>query len=1503
MTGILVSPILLFALLVVLLYLPPVQQWAVQKVASYASEKTGWEIRLDRVRLKFLFDLDLQGLSARNPELLLDVNHVVVDLDFSRILDWELGVESLDIEDGKFDTQDLIAELRLRGNLGRFHLNADDISLKSHTVDLTAAMLDSCDLDIEMQDTTIVDTTVSEPLLWTIRVEDINVRNTRLAFHMPGDTLSVKGGVRSLHLSGGDLDLEKEVYKVRKADAVVDSVFYDMNFEPRKKGFDYNHIAVRDATLGVEDFVYGESGISLFVTECNGKEKSGLQLSHVQSHLTLKDGGIELPDLVAVTTNSRVKGEADLEWTAFEPRGSGRMKVKAEASLGKADLCLFVPEYARYIPSPPIELVADMEGNVDRLNVSNCHVLAKPLADAKARGVLTNVLTPKDLGLDLNVDVKTYDLSLVNEIAQLGNKVRIPPMHLEGPVSLHGTKYTADLKMRQGNGTGVIKAAYNSSGDSYAADVSFRNLQLHNFLPHDSFYLLTGKAKAEGKGTDFLARSTRMKGSVDIAHLRYGRYNIDNTQANLRLSNGNGLLDLYVDNDLLKAQACVEAEIDRKISLASFSMDLNRIDLYALGLVDKPFVASMSSHIEGSTNLEDIHEVRGSMQAMEFELRDTTVHPLDLDLALSMAPDTLFAMVEAGDLNLRLRSQQGLDSLLLKCKRFAEEADRQYTARQLDQALLKSMLPTATVHLESGSRNPITNMLSSATGYAYNMLEFDLDSSPTDGLNGSGRLHGLNTGAIQLDTISWHLYQDSTGVVNLGAHAENGPRNKQVVFRSDVAANLTPTGASAALSFYDAKGRKGMDIGALLDLEDEGVRLRFDPLNPVIAYRGFTLNKDNFVYLRNDKHLDAYVDLLADDGTGFKLYTSPNESALQDVTLSIHDFNVGELAAVLPYMPDVKGILAGDFHLVQDHEKSMSVSVDAHVNDFVYESVEMGKVGLNAMYLPNIDGTHYVDGIVSQNDVEVTLLTGTYSPAGEGSIDAMAALQRLPLNMLNGFLPENLMELRGYAVGQLEVKGPVSSPILNGSLCTDSMFLCSDPYSVNLRFPNDTLKIHDSKIDLNRIEAYSTGKKPLVLDGFIDCRNLSNIGLNLGLGAKNFELVNAPKTRNALAYGKVYVDLDAKLAGTTDDLRLRGGLTVLGNTNVTYVLADSPLSVEDELADLVEFTDFSDTTRTETSEVVSPQNIDMRMDITIEETSQVHCLLSEDGTNYVNVEGGGDLQMTYTTRDDLKLYGRYTVVSGKLNYSLMVMALKDCEIENGSYIEFTGDMANPRLSLKASERVKTTVYENSVPRSVAFDVGMAVSQTLENMGLEFTLDAPEDLTISNELATMSTEERGKVAVTMLATGMYLTDEGSMNGFSGTNALNSFLQNQISAISSKALSTIDLNFGMDNTSTASGGTQTDYNFSFAKRFWGNRISLIIGGKVSSGSEAQNTGQSIIDNVSLEYRLDKSASRYVRLYYDRNTESLMEGEITEMGAGVVFRKKSTKLGDLFIFRKKK
>ena len=190
------------------------------------------------------------------------------------------------------------------------------------------------------------------------------------------------------------------------------------------------------------------------------------------------------------------------------------------------------------------------------------------------------------------------------------------------------------------------------------------------------------------------------------------------------------------------------------------------------------------------------------------------------------------------------------------------------------------------------------------------------------------------------------------------------------------------------------------------------------------------------------------------------------------------------------------------------------------------------------------------------------------------------------------------------------------------------------------------------------------------------------------------------------------------------------------------------------------------------------------------------------------------------------------------------------KIQDGSYIEFWGDAMNPKLNITALEEVKTNVSnDGGVGRSVLFNCGVEITQTLNNMGLQFIIDAPEDISIHNELQTLSAENRGKLAVTMLTTGMYLAD-GNTSQFSMNSALSAFLNSQINSISGSALRTLDLSFGMDNTTLGTGEVQTDYSFKFAKRFWNNRLNIVVGGKVSTGADVANQNNSFFDNVTFE-----------------------------------------------------
>ena len=348
------------------------------------------------------------------------------------------------------------------------------------------------------------------------------------------------------------------------------------------------------------------------------------------------------------------------------------------------------------------------------------------------------------------------------------------------------------------------------------------------------------------------------------------------------------------------------------------------------------------------------------------------------------------------------------------------------------------------------------------------------------------------------------------------------------------------------------------------------------------------------------------------------------------------------------------------------------------------------------------------------------------------------------------------------------------------------------------------------------------------------------------------------------------------------------------------------MTVEDRLDGLVTFTSFADTASTAKTQTptLSLGGLNMNMSVHIDDAVRLRADLSLDRSKYIELEGGGDLNMQYSPQGDLRLTGRYTLSGGVMKYSLPIIPPKEFNFNPGSYVDWRGNIMNPTLNLKATDRIRASVADGNsdATRMVNFVASIAIRNKLEAPELVFDLEAPEDATIQNELQAIGAEERSKRAIAMLATGIYLDSGLKGGGLTMGAALNSVLQSQINSLAG-GMKGANISVGIeDRTSAETGDTQKDFSFRYSQRFFNDRVQIVIGGKVSTGANATNSAESFIDNISLEYRLDTSGTRYVRVFHNKNYESVLDGEITETGVGLVLRKKMDRLGELFIFRRK-
>ena len=591
---------------------------------------------------------------------------------------------------------------------------------------------------------------------------------------------------------------------------------------------------------------------------------------------------------------------------------------------------------------------------------------------------------------------------------------------------------------------------------------------------------------------------------------------------------------------------------------------------------------------------------------------------------------------------------------------------------------------------------------------------------------------------------------------------------------------------------------------------------------------------------------------------------------------------------------------------------SLQVSAEANIDELTYERQHVGDVGMGATWLPGDKGaTHYLNTYFSYDNQEVLVADGMLTQKnGRDTLEVTTTFEHFPMKIANAFIPDQMVSFTGDIDGGVHIYGPLEKPKMNGDVTLDSVSVYARQAGARYWFDDRPVQVKDNQLIFDKFAIYTTSKNPFTIDGKVDFRNLERPTANLKLLAENYTLLDAPRTRESLIYGKVFVDLNATVRGPLDALTMRGNMNLLGNTDVTYVLTDSPLTVEDRLEGLVTFTSFADTASVSADEVpaMSLGGMDMIMSVHIDNAVRLRADLSPDRSKFIELEGGGDLNMQYTPQGDISLTGRYTLSGGIMKYSLPVIPLKEFQINNGSYVDWRGDPMNPTLNLKATERMRASVADgdDGGSRVVNFDVSIAIKNRLDAPELIFDITAPDDAAVENELQAMGAEERSKQAIAMLATGVYMNSGVKGGGLSMGSALNSVIQSQINSLAGSAFQSINASFTMgmeDRTAAETGDKQTDYSFRYSQRLFNDRVQIVIGGKVTTGANATNDAESFIDNISLEYRLDTSGTRYVRVFYDKNYESVLDGEITETGVGLVLRRKMDRLGELFIFKKKK
>ena len=538
------SPFILFIILCILIYLPPIQNFLVDKAAVYASEATGMNISVGRISLSFPLNLVVTDVDAASPhkDTLLSVRRLQVNVQLLPLLKKQVEVDGISLQGATVNSNDLIHGMRLNGTLGELFISSHGVALDPETAIVNKVLLKDTDLSLCLNDTAAADTAASDTTYWKIILQDIDLQNVSFALDMPLDSLSLAASLDNATLRDGLIDLHKSAYSLQTFRIKNGRVRYDSgrpsataSADSLSAGLDPSHIALTDIGVKLDSLYYEGRNMKAVISQFVLKERSGVEIVSTEGRLVSNDKVLRVPSLKLETRDSYLELNAAMDWDALDFKKEGLVSARLMADIGKPDVVRFMgsmdEKFIRKYPSEPLRIRTGIDGDLNKLKLTTLTAELPGALELFAKGELTSLTDSLLRGGDITLQAETKDLKFISTLAE---GIEIPyGTRLEGKFTMAGPKMGTDLLLMQPEAHAVaaadtipitvyndsisvaddfkmeraarLFAKYDLSRDRYEADLAVNHFDLHQFMPADSLYTLSTRLKVEGEGFDFFS--------------------------------------------------------------------------------------------------------------------------------------------------------------------------------------------------------------------------------------------------------------------------------------------------------------------------------------------------------------------------------------------------------------------------------------------------------------------------------------------------------------------------------------------------------------------------------------------------------------------------------------------------------------------------------------------------------------------------------------------------------------------------------------------------------------------------------------------------------------------------------------------------------------------------------------------------------------------------------------------------------------------------------------
>lgn len=1556
--------LLLVALIPVLVYLPPVQRLAKDIACREIAKSTGLKINIGEIALRFPLNLNLRNVLVldQKADTMLRASNVRADIHLLPLLNLDVKVKRLKLENAFYRMVSPDSSMILSLNAGLLETDSHaSANFKTNEINLDHALLRNGRVTVLMdvwKQKNTPDSASQNSTPFLIKAKHLSLENFSYGMSMLPTIDTLCFNARSLQLANGVIDLRANRIHWEKLSALSGSAsyiapspewvaahpapvsqpsdtppfriagdsialddftaLYEVRGTKPQPGFNPGRIRFENLSLGLHDFYNEAATVNLPISRISGKESSGLTLSSGNGSVNIDSIGLNLKEMNIHTPYSNIRGNADIPFALMELNPDADMNVDMLARIGLPDIDMFMPDlkqYTRLLPARnPLDLNLRANGSLKSLAIQKLKMSLTNIFSIQGAGSVENPLNIKKMVAAVSFQGALDDPRLIARFTGQ-SAVRFPKFRIKGKASAVRENYGASFSLISTIGDVVGQGEISLNSEKYNVKANLNRLNIAGILPSLEIGKISGTVLAKGRGFNPAAGNIVTNTQFDISSIEYKHREYRNIKATLGvLPDGTLSIDALSNNKGLNFQIAGTGNILPDNYTFNLRADLRDIDLQSIGLSESINSGKGVVTLRGNARPERwLYNADLNVSNLEWNLPEQFIQlPEGIKISLNATDFETSASLSSRLASMDFKSPMGLKYLVDSLSVTSQELMAQLKEENLIMNKLSQTMPKFSMQLNAAGRGVLSQFL---VPMGLNLDTIYGSISKDSSFNASLEARNLFVKSMNLDTISLRL-GERRNLLDYKIHIGNKEGTMDEFAQVDLNGYLGNNRLGAFLTQKNIAGATGYKIGMTVAKQDSLFSLHFTPLNATIAYLPWELNDDNYIDFNPfNKKVDANLQAQSAESS-ILLKTQPTERGIDELLVKLDNIYIQDFLKLSVLAPPVRGNVNTDLHILYDGSV-LSGSGTIGVKRLMYEKTRLGdflldvNAGMANDGSSNIDAGLRIDGKRAlsayanmRNDS-----TGVLKP---DSLELR--LQDFPLKLANPFL-SGMAALEGSLNGRLKLDGSFSNPILNGQMNLAKAAADISMTGSSLNFDSVPISIVNNILNFNNFNITGANQNPLTIDGNIDIRNLTNPLLDLSLNAQNCQLLNTDRRSKGDIFGKLFVNLNASLKGSLALMDIKGNLNILGNTNLTYRLGATPMELTSGSSEgVVKFVNFNDTSTVVTADSVpSEMAMRIRTALNISPGAKMAAILTTNSNDRVELQPSGTLNFYQNFLGDQRLNGTLNLGNGFARISVPVMGEKMFTLNQGSSVTWGGALMNPNLNISAVDELRANVTQGASSRLVNFLVTLSLGGNLNNPAVNFDLATNDDISIQNELQSMSADQRQTQAMNLLLYGQYSGQniKGSTNlgGSLGENVLFGMLQSTLNSWAAQNIPGVDLSFGINQYDTMEDGansTATSYSYQVSKSFFNDKFKILVGGNYSTGSSPdENLSQNLISDITFEYiiRQTETTNMSARAFRHTGFESMLEGEITETGGGVMIKRKSESLWNLFRLGRKR